>query len=164
MFKCLAGHEKLKGRTVLCVDNSGSMAYGSVSAKSELTYADAAQALAMLLREVCEDIQIVVFGSTAGVIKPRRGFALRDEIRNSQHNGGTNTAAALLAASKLGYDRCIVITDEQSHTAIGKPLPGSVGYFINVATYQNGIGYKAWTHIDGFSEASVNYILEAESM
>jgi len=29
---------------------------------------------------------------------------------------------------------------------------------INVATNKNGVGYGDWVHIDGFSEAVVNYI------
>ena len=39
-------------------------------------------------------------------------------------------------------------------------------YMINVASYQNGVGYgDGWLHIDGFSEAVLRYIvaLEAEA-
>lgn len=161
MFKCLGEAEKLKGRTVLVVDNSGSMYGTKVSAKSELDRADAACALAMLLREVCEDCQIVVFGSTAGPIPPRRGFALRDAIKNSGHSGGTDTQNALALASTIGYDRCVVITDEQSHTSVSGP--NGKGYFVNVASYKNGIGYGPWLHVDGWSEAIVDYIREHES-
>jgi hypothetical protein len=163
MFKCLAGHEKLAGKTVLVVDNSGSMA-SPVSGKSELRRVDAACALAMLLREVCAECQIVVFGSTAGVIPPRRGFALRDAVVNSSHSGGTETANALAVAAREGYDRCIVITDEQSHTSIDGPGKDKKGYFINVASATNGIGYRQWTHMDGFSEAVLDYILAYESL
>lgn len=162
MFRCLADMPKLKGRTVFCVDNSGSM-HAPVSSKSELHRVDAACALAMLLREICEDCQVVVFGSTAGPIAPRRGFALRDAITGSRHLGGTDTVAGLREAAKLGYDRCIVITDEQSHTSIGAPVGGALGYFINVASYRNGIGYGPWTHLDGWSEAICDYIVQAES-
>lgn len=161
MLKCLADHEKLAGKTVLVVDNSGSME-SPVSGKSELRRVDAACALAMLLREICEQCQIVVFGSTAGVIPPRRGFALRDAIVHSGHGGGTETANALAVAAREGYDRCVVFTDEQSHTTISGPAKGSIGYFINVASAQNGIGYRAWNHIDGFSENVIEYILQHE--
>jgi 60 kDa SS-A/Ro ribonucleoprotein len=161
MFKCLGDHEKLGGKTVLVVDNSGSMG-SPVSGKSELRRVDAACAMAMLLREVCDECQIVVFGSTAGVIPPRRGFALRDAIVNSGHGGGTETANALAVAAKEGYDRCIVITDEQSHTSIGGPGKGKKGYFINVASAKNGIGYRSWVHIDGWSEAVIDYVAQYE--
>ena len=49
MFKCLSGHVKLPGKTVLLVDVSGSMD-AAVSRKSDLQRVDAAVALAMLLR------------------------------------------------------------------------------------------------------------------
>ena len=29
---------------------------------------------------------------------------------------------------------------------------------INVASARNGVGYGPWTHIDGFSEAIIDYI------
>ncbi len=37
------------------------------------------------------------------------------------------------------------------------------GYVINVASNRNGVGYGEWTHIDGWSEAVVDYIAELES-
>lgn len=163
MFRCLEGSQKLTGKTVLIVDNSGSMYGTPVSAKSELDRADAASALAMLLREVCDDVQIIVFSNQAVKIAPRRGFALRDLIRNATEHGGTNTQNALNAADYEGYDRIIVITDEQSHQTISAPKVGSKAYFINVDTNVNGIGYGAWTHLDGFSEAVVSYIQAFEN-
>jgi hypothetical protein len=33
---------------------------------------------------------------------------------------------------------------------------------INVASYRCGVGYGKWTHIDGWSEAVVDYIREYE--
>jgi hypothetical protein len=138
--------------------------YGTpVSAKSEIDRSEAACALAMLLREICEHVQIVVFSSKAKVIPPRRGFALRDAIKGATEHGATNTQNALFAAETLNYDRCIVITDEQSHQTITGPRPESKGYFINVASNQNGIGYREWVHIDGWSEAVVDWILKYES-
>jgi len=161
MFRSLEGHEKLAGKTVLLVDHSGSMS-GPVSAKSELNRFDAACALAMLLREVCDEVQVIAFSTTATSVPPRRGFALRDAIMNSMSSGGTDTAKGLALAQKEGYDRIIVITDEQSHTDISGPGKDKKGYFINVASYQNGIGYKQWTHLDGWSEAIVDYIIRYE--
>lgn len=161
MFRCLEGHEKLAGKTVLVVDHSGSMD-AAISGKSELKRFDAACALAMLLREVCEQVQVVSFTDDAVTVPPRRGFALRDAILAAQQWGCTNTATALAYAAKLGYDRCIVVTDEQSHQSISGPA--GKGYFINVASNQNGIGYGKWTHIDGWSEAVVDYIERFEHL
>ena len=35
-------------------------------------------------------------------------------------------------------------------------------YMVNVASARNGVGYGRWTHIDGFSEAVLRFIGEAE--
>jgi hypothetical protein len=53
-----------------------------------------------------------------------------------------------------------VITDEQSHDHVH--APSGKGYVINVASNRNGVGYGEWTHIDGWSEAVVDYIAELE--
>ncbi len=34
---------------------------------------------------------------------------------------------------------------------------------INVASNRNGVGYGAWTHIDGFSETVLRFIGEHET-
>lgn len=162
MFRSVAELPKLPGKTVLVVDNSGSMYGDTVSHKSELLRSDAACALAMLLREVCQEAEIVVFSDQPVRVPPRRGFGLRDAIQNATSHNSTNTQLALELAAKLKYDRCIVVTDEQSHQAISQPLQGKDGYVINVANNRNGIGYGAWTHIDGWSEAVVTFVSEAE--
>lgn len=161
MFKCLSGFEKLPGKTVIAIDTSGSMS-SPVSEKSEITRRDAAAALAMLLREVTDDVEVIAFGSTAGIVKPRRGFALNDEIGSGRFGHGTDIAAAVKLAGVKGYDRLIVITDEQSATPAGKPFAEATGYFINVASNQNGIGYGPWVHIDGWSESVIDYIQQYE--
>lgn len=165
MFKCLASQEKIKGKTVLLVDVSGSME-AKISEKSEITRMDAACGVAMLLREVCDEAVIATFSHAAVMVPTRRGFALRDAIVNSQPHGGTYTAGAVQALnqSERGYDRMIVITDEQAHDGAGTPDPLAKGYFINVASYQNGIGYGKWTHIDGWSEAVIDFIREFEKL
>jgi hypothetical protein len=160
MLKALGAAEKLKGRTALVVDNSGSMQGARVSSKSDITRADAACALAILVREIAEDALIIGFGSSAAVMPNRRGFGLADAIKRGP-GGGTDTRTAVALANGKGYDRIIIITDEQSHTAIGAPL--GKGYVINVASNKNGIGYGAWTHIDGWSEAVIDYIRQAEA-
>lgn len=157
MFKSILGQPKLHGRTVIAVDHSASMG-DLLSRRSDLSRLDAAIGLAILLREVCDDVRIIVYGTAALQVPARRGFALRDLIHSTHVGGGTDTQAAKELADSLGYDRLIIVTDEQSHTALSNPREGSRGYVINVASAENGIGYGIWTHIDGFSEAVVDYI------
>jgi len=159
MLKNLETSDKLKGKTILGIDVSGSMS-STVSGKSELSRYDAAIALAILLREICEDVEIFTFNSQVKACKPRRGFALRDEA--SFDGGETNIGEALRYANGRGYDRLIMFTDEQSHDRVGAPLKSSKAYMINVATYENGVGYGDWIHIDGFSESIVKYIQALE--
>lgn len=161
MFKCVEEFEKLKGKTIIVVDNSGSMYGTKVSQRSELDRSDAACALAILIRELCKDAAVIGFATGASVIPARRGFALRDAIKAGP-SGGTNTETALQLARSIGYDRIIVITDEQSHQAISAPETNKA-YFINVANYQNGIGYGKWIHIDGWSESVIEFIRAYES-
>jgi 60 kDa SS-A/Ro ribonucleoprotein len=161
MLKSVAEFPTLAGRTAIVVDNSGSMS-DKVSAKSDMSRQDAASALAILVREVCDDTVVIGYGSTPALVPPRRGFALRDAIQRGP-GGGTDTGSAIRLAQAHGYDRIIVITDEQSHTSISTPGAGKIGYFINVAPYKNGIGYGPWLHIDGWSEAVLQYILAVEN-
>lgn len=162
MFRSLTEHEKLTGRTILLVDNSGSMYGGTVSKKSELTPSDAACALAMLLREICEDVKVFAFSGQPSLVPPRRGFALRDAIIRATEHGGTYTENAKRSADAAGYDRLIIVTDEQSHQSLSKPLKDKA-YVINVQPNQNGIGYGDWIHVDGWSENIVDYILRFET-
>lgn len=163
MFRCITDKAKFSGATVLLVDVSGSMD-AVISSKSDLRRVDAACGLAMLLRELCEDIAIVTFSTTAVLVPSRRGFALRDAISHSQPHGSTELGVALQAIhtdTRINkYARLIVITDEQSADKV--PDPKGKGYVINVASAQNGVGYGAWTHIDGWSEAVVDYIMQSE--
>ena len=77
---------------------------------------------------------------------------------------GTYLGAALTQVEtdvREGWDRLGVITDEQSHDSV--PAPEGKGYVINVASNRNGVGYGPWTHIDGWSEAVIEYIAELEA-
>lgn len=161
MLKCLSGMEKLPGKTVMLIDVSGSMSV-PVSDKSDLSRMDAANGIAILGRELCEEASIYTFSDNVIQIPPRKGFALRDAIVKSQPHNGTYLKKAIdKINSDEKYDRIIVFTDEQSHD--GNGTPKSKGYMINVASYQNGVGYgNNWHNITGFSEATIKYIMEYE--
>jgi len=153
---------KLSGKTVLLVDVSGSMDSGS-SDRSNMTYLDRACAIAIMAREICENVEIYTFSNKEVLIPARHGFGLRDAIINSQSHSGTRLAESLTNINnKTSYDRIIVFTDEQTHDGIVNPQKDSKGYLINIASYQNGVGYGKWTHLDGFSEQVLRFIEEFE--
>jgi len=163
MFRALECRgTRLAGHTVLLVDVSGSME-APLSQRSEMRRKDAADGLAILLREIAEKVTILTFSERAQLVPSRRGMALRDALETSQAHGGTYLGRALAHVQEhcRAYDRIVVITDEQSHDHVGSPR--GKGYVINVASNRNGVGYGEWTHIDGWSEAVVDYIAALET-
>lgn len=178
MYRCLEGTPKLAGRTAIIVDTSPSMWHTKVSAKSELDRFEAAAALTMLVREICDDVKVYAFNSRAYDIAPVRGFTLRDALAATQ-GGASCGNAAVIKANRDGYDRIIVFTDGEWHAyhegqptthhtiagpardVIERPLTDKA-YLINVASYRNAIGSAAWTMIDGWSEAVITYIQAIE--
>jgi hypothetical protein len=160
MLKCVAGQEKLAGKTVVLVDVSGSMT-APLSRRSEMLRTDAAYGLAVLLREIGEKVSLFSFSDSLIEVPARRGFALRDAIDASQRHNSTQLGKAVDALNrKHSYDRLIVISDEQAHDTVSAPK--GKGYVINVASYKNGVGYGKWMHIDGWSESVVEYIRTLE--
>lgn len=179
LFKSIEGREKLKGKTILIVDVSGSMYGTPISKKSDVDRARVAASLAVLVRELSEESAIY---ATAGydhthvhkteLIPSRRGFSLSDKIFNSSSSlggGGIFLRQVMDYVKKEQHsaDRVIVITDEQD-CADRSDAPnkadafGKHNYIINVNSYENGIGYKKWTHINGWSEAVLDFIRISE--
>jgi hypothetical protein len=152
------GQARLPGKTVLLVDVSGSMD-APLSRRAEMRRNDAAYGLAVLLREIAEQVSIYTFSDKLVRVPARQGFALRDAMNASQPHGGTYLGRALGEIDEK-YDRLIVIKDEQSHDSV--PNPRARGYVINVASFQNGVGYSKWVHIDGWSDSVIEYIRAAE--
>lgn len=180
MLRCLAGQVKLPGKTVLMIDTSGSMA-ARLSAKSELSRKDVAAALAILVREVCEEPVVYCTAGDDGtrvhatmVIPPRRGFALSDYITGGEVNrkiggGGIFLVQCMeyIRKHEKEADRVIVLTDEQDCDMKLKPESaeafGARNYLVNVASAKNGIGYRKWLHIDGWSDKVIDYIARYEA-
>ena len=159
-LKCVAETEKLPGKTIVLADVSGSMT-APLSRRSEMQRTDAAYGLAVLLREIAEKVAVYSFSDNLVEVPARRGFALRDAIDVSQRHNSTQLGNAVEKINRSEKcDRLIVITDEQAHDKV--PAPRGKGYLINVASYKNGVGYGKWVHIDGWSEAVIEYIRALE--
>lgn len=158
MLKSIKDHVRLKGQTRLLIDVSGSMDH-PLSAQSEMTRMEAACGLAILAREVCDEVEIFTFSNEIVKVPPRRGFALRDAIVKSQPHGRTLLGKAVTEIDRKGT-RLIVFTDEQAHDTV--PAPKGLGYMVNVAAYLHGVGTRDWRRVDGFSEAVIAWIAASE--
>jgi hypothetical protein len=164
LVKCLGEYPKLCGTTVFLVDVSASM-QNPMSSKSEMNRRDGAVALAIMLREICEDPVIFEFDGDCRPVKGVRGLGLDDEISMAE-GGSTDIKGAIVkaVAEVPKMDRLVLLTDEQSFSDLpifgGKPVKK---YLINVATEKNGIAYKDWTHLDGFSQNIVEFIVKHEA-
>jgi hypothetical protein len=160
LIASIAGATPLLGRTIVLVDVSGSMDH-KLSDKSDLKRSDAAAALASVIPG---EVYPYSFSQEIVEVPPRRGMAGIDAILRSQAHRGTYLGAAIKALNDrpVRADRLIVVTDEQSADAVPAYEHGR-GYMINVASFQNGVGYgKHWVHLDGFSEGVIKFILEYE--
>ena len=59
----------------------------ALSAQSEMTRLDAACGLAILAREICDEVEVFTFSNDVVKVPPRRGFALRDAIVSRSRTG-----------------------------------------------------------------------------
>jgi uncharacterized protein with von Willebrand factor type A (vWA) domain len=147
------------------VDTSGSMSC-QLSGKGEVTRAQAAASIAAIMNEVCEFTKVYTFDNTAHLCT-EKGFSLADRCARSM--GGTDIQRSTNDAVKANnrpFDRLIIITDEQSSGSYfsKEVLRIPHKYIVNVATYQNGIEYGKFIHINGFSDGIFKYIAEYEKM
>lgn len=179
MVQGLAEAPKLKGLTLILLDVSGSMC-SLVGSKSTIDRLDAGAALCAILREQCED---VVVYATAGndhsrthataLVRACHGMGLIDAFRKAYRTLGGGGIFLKPVMDFIGkyekYDRIVVVTDEQDCCVDAAQSPKlaepgcAKAYLINVASYKNGIGYGKWTHIDGFSEATIDFIRAVEA-
>jgi hypothetical protein len=168
MLKSQKGAAKLPGKTQLLIDVSGSMDW-DLGSKSDLTRIDAASALAILLKGICEDLEMYTFSTSLVRVKyPSSGFTLAEEINNSQPHSGTylRSSLELLESHAPEADRLIVITDEESSDGAAINTRNIPAYVINVAgTTSKGIkSVQGFHSITGFSEVIVRYIQVLESL
>lgn len=160
MLDALKDVPKLAGKTAVLVDVSGSMDW-KLSQRSDLKRIDAAAGLAALIQ--CSNKKVFSFSQDVVRVPPRTGMAEIDAIVKSQAHGGTYLGAAVRELDAMGFDRLIVITDEQSHDPVPEPKTAQA-YMINVASNRNGVSHTpGWLHLDGFSENVIRYIFEHEA-
>ena len=164
MIECLGDMDMFPGKTCILVDTSASMT-STISDKSILRAVDAASGMAIMARELCDDVKVYAWSTTCKEVPARRGMALRDAICNTDVGWSTYGDEAVQYALKDGpWDRCIMITDMQLHTKLRAWPEIAHKYLVNVRSYTNGVGYGNWNWIEGFSAQTLRYMRELEAI
>lgn len=146
----LSNVPRLSGRTLVLVDQSGSM-MAPLSARSTLLRAHAAAVFGAALALRAEQADLVQYGTYSQVVPVSAGAAVLRVADQFRDLGGTQTEAALRAHYRQ-HDRVVILTDEQaagfwgpasgdSDRAFGvlAGLPPHVwAYTCNLAGYRSG--------------------------
>jgi len=137
----LANVPALPGRTLILVDRSGSMFYGKMSERSDLTRADGAALFGSALAVRAESADLVQFGSTSRMVPYEKSDAILKILERFTDLGGTYTATAT-AKHYAKHDRVIIISDDQAHDGNpGDQVPAHIPvYTYNLGGYEVGHG------------------------
>ncbi|RAY15496.1 TROVE domain-containing protein [Actinomadura craniellae] len=136
----LANVPALPGRTLVLVDRSGSM-FGPLSARSDLTSADAAAVFGAALTLRAERADLVQFGTSSAAVEIRPGEPVLKVVERFRSMGGTNTAEAVRQHYRE-HDRVVIVTDEQAWAGYrGEEPTRTVPERVPVYTW-NLVGYR----------------------
>ena len=157
----------LKGKTLVLVDVSGSMGWGRFSEKGSMANIDAATLFAGVLGARADEADIVWFGSRSGKVDYSKTDSPLEIMKAIyREGGGTDLARAVRDWYKAGYDRVVVITDEQHNGgAVFSPVPSNVPIFVwNLGGYRPAASSQSNVFVQGgLSDASFGYISLIES-
>jgi TROVE domain len=144
---CLNNLPTFAGRTLILIDTSGSMA-GKLSAKSQLSRADAAVLFGLALAARCHDADVVAFSGITKVFPAVKGASLLKSVTRFRDggyimNGNTDTHRAVVRHYN-NHDRVVCLTDEQADSyptggGVYAPVPGDkMVITVNLAGYRHG--------------------------
>lgn len=175
---------QLAGNTLILVDTSGSMR-DRLSERSDLKRWDAAVVFGLALAARAARSTVVSFSSSTRIFQPREREPLLRQIERWKNEGyffgsGTDTLGAVSKHWNGGYDRLVIITDEQvnmsryygwsrrasapSVTRLEQMVPTSVPtYTWNLAGYEashlpTGSEAHAWHAFGGLNDGAFKMI------
>ena len=141
---CLGNVPALRGRTLVCIDQSPSMfpGYGfSTPNTSDISLAEKAALFGAALALRAESADLVGYGWNHYRVPFAKGDAVLQVMSRFRVNDGTDTPRAI-AENYRGHDRVIVVTDEQTaYSRTGRTVDGAVPASVPVYTWNLG-GYK----------------------
>lgn len=111
--------EKIKGRTLIAIDTSGSMS-NNISAKSDIQCVDIARLMAVMANSICEDAEAVAFDTGLYLVTvPSVGGIIQNALSIRNNGGGTDITLPLRYAlqEKKQFDRLIMFSDNEINSA-----------------------------------------------
>ena len=127
----------LAGRTLILIDNSGSMFGRGYSARGSMQRYQSAGVFGLALAQRAESADVYVYGYEAQRCEVSPGSSILRRVERMEDLGGTQTWQSLNKTYN-GHDRVVILTDEQAH--YGRP-DNSIKcpvYTFNVAGYAQG--------------------------
>lgn len=136
---------KLKGKTIIAIDTSGSM-YHTISAKSRILCTEIACLLGVLASKICEEYEVLTFDTRLR----HETFSSRAGIIEATYNisscgGGTDLKLPLgyMIYNKVDADRLIILSDNE----INDSWRGYTGTCQELADeYRRTINKDLWVH------------------
>lgn len=137
---------KLKGKTVIAIDVSGSM-NSSISANSTVSCADIATLLGVLASRMCEDYIVYTFDTSLydKTFSSRSGI-IDTALKMKSSGGGTNIKLPLakMINDKIQADRLIILSDNEINSSWGGGYIRTCQSFAD--TYRKQVNPNLWVH------------------
>ena len=136
---------KLKGKTVIAIDTSGSMG-NRISAKSTVCCDDIAKLLAVMGAKICEDVIVYNFDTKIQKLHyTNRGGIISTAMNIYSCGGGTDITLPLqeMLCNKIKADRLIILSDNEINSGYRGYTSSCQGY---ADRYRNTINPDLWVH------------------
>lgn len=160
--------EKLKGKTLIAIDVSGSMD-SKLSARSDARYVDIARVMGAMANKMCEDsivvtfddkLKVVTFANTNGIISNA------DKIKATGGCTFCNLPIEYILQNKIFVDRVIMVSDDMCNASFYDVTYGFYNNFTKCTPtkavmdeYRKVINPKAFFHmidLAGYGTSEIN--------
>lgn len=127
-----------KGRTLILVDNSGSMGSG-FSNRGTIEYRETAALFGAALAKRAENADLVAYDTSSRRVSFDKSEPVLKIAKAATYNGGGTDTFGVLNKVYNGHDRVVILTDEQANYHFGRAENIKVPiYTFNLAGYRVG--------------------------
>lgn len=133
---------KLKGKTVIAIDDSGSMG-SPISSKSSIKCEDIAKLLAVMGAKMCDDVILYRFSDNISKLTySSRGGIIEKALSIKSNWGGTDTTLPLqvMIKNNIQADRLIILSDNEINSGYGYTCQTYAD------KYRQAINKDLWVH------------------